>query len=270
MTNEELAKRIQDGDEALLLELWNQVRGFVARQARRRYVLTNGLGGVEIEDLVQSGYIALVEAVRSYDPMSGYPFIAYLRTTLKTAFSEAGGYRSSRQFHDPLHTAASLDVPIGDDDDSGDFVDFIPDDRDDYEDADERIYHEQLHDCLDDALATLSEKQSSTIRRRYYDGMTLREVGHEDGVSIERVRQREKDGLRTLKRQKNKNGLAQFIEEHRRELDALTPWYLNIGVDTFTRTHTSAVEALVIKREKNAEIAYNQYRRRLEKERSAS
>lgn len=37
LTNEELCELIQNGDDGLLPELWEQVRRFVAQQARRFY-----------------------------------------------------------------------------------------------------------------------------------------------------------------------------------------------------------------------------------------
>lgn len=97
MSNEELVALIQAGERDRLSELWEQVERFVALQARQRILFSGGLGGVEVDDLYQSGYIALVAAVDSYDPATGRSFIGWLSLALKTAFAEAGGYRSRRQ-----------------------------------------------------------------------------------------------------------------------------------------------------------------------------
>ncbi len=67
MTNEELVERVQAGERDTLSVLWTQVERFVAMQARRRLILSGGLGGVEFGDLYDSGYIALVAAVDTYD-----------------------------------------------------------------------------------------------------------------------------------------------------------------------------------------------------------
>lgn len=78
MTNEELVALIQSGERDKLPELWEQVERFVALQANKRHLLFNGLGGVEVEDLYQSGYIALVCAADTYDPaalsLAGWPW----------------------------------------------------------------------------------------------------------------------------------------------------------------------------------------------------
>lgn len=78
MTNEELVERVQAGERDTLPVLWAQVERFVASQARRRLILSGGLGGVEFGDLYDSGYIALVAAADTYDPAAGCSFIAAL------------------------------------------------------------------------------------------------------------------------------------------------------------------------------------------------
>lgn len=64
MSNEELAALIQGGERDKLVEPWAQVERFVAQQARRRLVLSAGLGGVEFGDLYNAGYS------RAYHPYS--------------------------------------------------------------------------------------------------------------------------------------------------------------------------------------------------------
>jgi RNA polymerase sigma factor (sigma-70 family) len=49
-------------------------------------------------------------------------------------------------------------------------------------------------------VASLPEKQRSVIERRYLKGMTLDEVGQEDGITRERVRQIEAKALASLKK----------------------------------------------------------------------
>ena len=127
MSNEELVERVQAGERGTLHVLWAQVERFVARQARMRLILSGGLGGVEFEDLYNSGYIALVAAADTYDPTVGCSFIGWLSLNLKTAFAEAGGYRSRKQALDPLHWAGSLDAPLGNDAEDGTVIDIQED-----------------------------------------------------------------------------------------------------------------------------------------------
>lgn len=239
MSNEELARRIQAGETELLSQLWEQVRRFIYREARRRYLFTEGLGGVEVEDLVQSGYIALVEAVGYFQPDGEYKFLTYLGKTLKAAFAEAGGYRTRKR--DPLNAADSLDVPIGEDNDTTK-GDMLADPVDQFADAEHKIWLEQLQEAMGKAMDALPAEWRDVLHRYYWQGQTLEEIGKATGVNKNNVWLRHGKGLRQLRRTMHRFGLDQFVEER-------TPYYARVGVDSFNATHTSAVEYAVIRRE---------------------
>lgn len=234
MTCEELAERIHDGDREKLMELWTQVEKFVGLMARKRLVLSNGMGGVEFEDLYNSGYIALVAAVDSYDPDTGRSFIGWFAFHLKTAFAEAGGYRSRKQARDPLHHAGSLDTPLGDDEGEANTLgDFIPDPDavQAFQDVEDQLYLEQLHDALDRVLETLGADEEAAIRARYYQGRTLAQIGPRGPYMVSTA-------IRKLRRPQIRRELRQFVEER-------TPYFGNWGAHTLERT----TEMIVLKRE---------------------
>jgi RNA polymerase primary sigma factor len=88
-------------------------------------------------------------------------------------------------------STASLEKPIGDDDDKSTLGEFIPDDkimRPDQDSA-QRILSDQIREVLNE----LSPKEKKILEMRYglEDGIqhTLEEVGHEFGVTRERIRQ---------------------------------------------------------------------------------
>lgn len=74
MTNEELAAKIQQGERELIPELWNQVEKFVSQQAGICARKLEGFGGATEEDMYQSGFLALVDAVDSFNPKEGMSF----------------------------------------------------------------------------------------------------------------------------------------------------------------------------------------------------
>lgn len=243
MTNEELVTLIQAGERDRLPELWERVERFVARQANRLLIVMGDSAaahGLEFDDLYNSGYLALVSAVKLYDPEAGMRFIGLLALCLKTAFAEAGGWRTSKR--DPLNRAASMDAPIGDDKDgdSKAFGDFIPDPAaaQAFQDVEERLYQEQLHAALERALGTLEADEEATIRARYYQGQTLDEIAAAEGVYKETVRQWQEKGLRALRRYRVRHKLNQFVENR-------TPYFANWGARTGERT----TEMIVLKRE---------------------
>ena len=113
MTNEELAALLQDGSggEDELLCLWDQVRRFAASHARR---WARASTGVEVEDLLQVGFLAFMDALGTWNRDAAM-FITWYTLRLKGAFTEAVGLRTARQRNDPLRGAVSLDAPVGHD-----------------------------------------------------------------------------------------------------------------------------------------------------------
>lgn len=248
MTNEELAVRIKAGERDQLMELWEQVRDLIAWYAVRRYNAAPGLGGVEVDDLIQAGFIAMVEAVESFDPGAGYKFTSWLTFPLKNAFAEAGGYKSDKQKLDPLHRCDSLDRPIGDDD--GTTVgDIQPEPGDCFEETERRIWLEQLRTVLDRAMEALPADWREILERRYYLGQSQRAVAEEMRVKRTDIQARERKALYRLHHDRRRNHLDQFRVE--RAVDLETPWFLHVGPEAFASTGTSAVEKLAMKRERD-------------------
>ena len=241
MTNEELAAAIRRGERERISELWAQVERFVRRYAHRMETLASGLVGADAEDLYQSGYFALLAAVETYDPSKGRSFISWLTLFLRTAFAEAGGYRTKKQRNDLLLHAGSLDAPMDADETDGDtLASLVPDPEDRIAAADERIYVEQLHAALEAALERLSPREAEVIRERYFHGRTLRELGPNAQSLTD-------SAMRRLRHPVISAGLRKFIEER-------TPYYLHVGARTFNTTRTSATEKAVLAREALEEI----------------
>lgn len=143
---------------------------------------------------------------------------------------------------DAFHRAKSLDTPLMDGEDMT-LADTLALPTDDHEATEEKIYREQLRDKLNVALDTLPEDQADTIQRRYFHNQTLKQIGEQSGITPSVVRQRESIGLRKLRHPKISKELRDFVEER-------TPYYMSVGVGRFQNTHTSAVEEIVLLRER--------------------
>lgn len=87
-------------------------------------------------------------------------------------------------------------------------------------------------------METLDADEESAIRARYYQGRTLEQIGP-------RARYVVPTALRKLRRPQIRRELEQYIERR-------TPYYLCVGVSEFQRTGESAVERIVLKRERLA------------------
>lgn len=210
MSNEELVERIQQGQEDLYPALWEQVEKFVTWRAKAFFDAVKGRSSVELNDLIQSGYLALVDAVPRYNPSLDCRFLTIFDFRLKTAFAVTVGYRTSKR--DMLDYCARLDAPVGSSESDGTLYSFIPDPVDLLADAEDALCNQQLHDVLEKAISTLPDREANTLRRYFWDGLTLDEIGVELNVSREFVRQLRDKGLLTLKRQKHHNGLDQFVD----------------------------------------------------------
>lgn len=80
MTNEELVKRVQGGDADSIEKLLRNNQEYLYKLARR---LSNNPG--VIEDLVQEGSIAILDAACSYNPAQGVMFLTYATPFIRKA-----------------------------------------------------------------------------------------------------------------------------------------------------------------------------------------
>lgn len=184
MTNEELVELVQAGERNRLTELWKQVERMVWKEARRW-----GGNGTDLEDLVQSGSVAMLRAVDSYDSSSGAKFTTYLFPILKTELAEACGLRTQRDRLDPMQNATSLDTPIiGSDGDPLYLTDILEDPAAAaaMEAVDERDRADRLHAVLEKAIAALTPEQQEAVRGRYWRGEVVNR--HHINLALARLR----------------------------------------------------------------------------------
>lgn len=238
MTNEEMAVEIQAGRMGYG-ELWEQVHRFVRQQASKYYLMHGGTcthAGLEFDDLMQCGFLAMYDAVKAFDAGAGYQFLTYFKYPLLNRFREACGIRTSRR--DPLNNCASLNKPVGEEGED-ELEELVPDHGavQDMEAALEREYRRELRKALDTALDTLTERQRDTLRRRYWNRETLDAIAEDIQLSRERVRQTEAKALRTLRHCRYTPLLRSFANEMR-----VTYAWQGTGFRSWKNTGASSVE----------------------------
>lgn len=238
MTNEELAIQIKDGHGELVVVLWDQVAAFVQMMARRYYNRLDGCRGVEIEDLTQAGFLALMDAVQGYEPEKG-AFLTHLGSWLHAHFGQAAGLKTKRAARDPISSPISLDMETEGGDTLGDLQ---PDVRNEPEEVEERIYTEQLHAALEKALNMLDAEAAATIRQRFYEGLTLRSIAERSGRTEGHVYRVQNRALSQMYRNARRCGLEEFLDVH-------TNYFRRAGPQK-----SSPVEAIVFRREWLREI----------------
>ena len=108
---------------------------------------------------------------------------------------------------------ASLDIPIGDDEDTS-LIEMIP--ANSYLSVEDEVAAKLLGEIINEVLITLTEREKNILELRFglKDGKsrTLEEIGKEYGVTRERIRQIEAKALRKLKHPSRSKRLKGFLE----------------------------------------------------------
>ena len=242
MTNEELAVAIQGGDSSLSEVLWDQVKGFVWQQARRWAAAWHSRKYFDADDLAQSGYIAMVNAVQLFAPEEG-TFMTILNYCVLTEFSKVVGCRTKAQRQDPLSDAYSLDEPLGGDpENSLTLADTIEAEEPGFEAVEEAEFRNSLAKAVRDAVAALPDRQRMAVELHYLKGKSYREIADELSVSESRAGQIGQEALKALRKGRYSSTLSEFLYGDRN-------YYKGTGVGTWKRTGCSAVEREVEYRE---------------------
>lgn len=198
MTNEELAIEIQNGKTEYYPVLWDQVERFIRKMVAQRMRVLPEDTDVEFDELYDSGFFAVVQAVKYFKPESGYKFITFLEYPLKNAFAEVTGVKTTKSLHDPLRCALSLDVPVVDDE-SLTLGDMLADDTDMAEEVAQKFNRRAMSKALDAALNKLPPKEAEAIRLQYYSGYNIEQTAEAMGLDQRQVITLRELGMKKLR-----------------------------------------------------------------------
>ena len=208
MTNEELARRIQQGERDLLLQLWEQVQRYAHDRAYKWFRATNGRGGQTVQDLEQEAFLALLEALEGWDEKAG-PFLPWYSLRLKAAFTAATMQRTKRDMKDPLQDCLSLDAPLTDREGNiFTLEDTIPDQR--AEDDLNTVEELDRQAAIQQVLNSLQADQRQVILLRYYHDMTREQTAQRLHLTKTVANAIEQKALRVLRHPSRSKNLRQF------------------------------------------------------------
>lgn len=198
--NAALAALAATGNAFALGQLWEINKGLLRSmfwkwyQSHREQADAHGL---TVDDFEQEGYFAVQYAAEHYDPGKGFAFSTWLTYAMKRQIQQTltGGRRRNitgpdgktiTTSADPLNHCSSLDVPMDAEDDGtatlGD-LQADPAAAGDMQDVEERIYTEELHAALEEALSKLTEREERVIRGQYYQDKSVRQICEETGLT---------------------------------------------------------------------------------------
>lgn len=215
--NAALAALAATGNAFALGQLWEINKGLLRSMFWKWYPANKALAdahGLTADDFEQDGYFAVQYATEHYDPGKGFAFSTWLAYAMKRQIQQTltGGHRrniigpdgKTRQVSaNPLDHCTSLDVKLDTEDDGAATLGEIQPDltaAEAFQNVEERIYQEELHAALEEALHKLSEREEMVIRGRFYERKTLEEIAVDDGTSRENVRQITAKAFRKLRR----------------------------------------------------------------------
>ncbi len=205
-------------DNAFALgQLWEINKGLLRSMFWKWYPSHKSLAdehGMTADDFEQERYFAVKYAAEHYAPGKGVAFSTWLAYAMKRQIQQTltGGHRRKvtgadgkiRMISaDPLNHCTSLDTPLDEENDgAASLGDLQPDPAasEAFQDVEERIYQEELHMALEEALLKLSEREEMVIRGRFCEQKTLEEIAANDGTSRENVRQITAKAFRNLRR----------------------------------------------------------------------
>lgn len=177
MTNEQLAISARTHEEWATLELWEAVRRFVSQEAIKYLQRGDNSARVEYDDLMQSGFLAMLDAIVIYDPEREANFLTVMKWEIKNRFAEAGGHRTKRL--DPLTISESLDVPAFREDPEGEKAgDMIEDQCSEYAFllVEYEDFREYCRNLLFASMEYLHPCERDLIIRYFFQGQTLEAI----------------------------------------------------------------------------------------------
>lgn len=209
-------------------ELFRANKGLLYKFAR----MYSGIDpAVDIEDLIQAGYMGLMDAEKTYDE-SKSKWSTWAAFYIRKAMREAVGINTTRiRAH---HHTVSLDAPLGDEDDDATLMDKLEDES--IPDASSGLIEAERAAAVREAVSRLEGQKRDVVELHDLEGQSLAQIGRSWDLSRERVRQLREKALLDLRRD----------WRLRRQLDEETPFYRHVGVNTFKTTWTSTTEAAAL------------------------
>lgn len=223
MDNEELVKLYQDGDNKALNDLIELNRGIVYKIANkykrvnRRY----DIDSIEVpEDLVQAGYLGLIEAAQRYrfDIENKAKFITYSVYWIEREIYFCANGRGDKEVYNNkfYNECSSLNISIGSDNDT-ELETIIEDTEHGFENVEDKLYLMNLRKELEGVMQTQNTlKEREVLKLRYgwnTSTMTLNDIGEIFNIPGNTVRNIEHAALRKLRNSMwAKKNMKEFAE----------------------------------------------------------
>ena len=200
MTDEEIARLAQAGDEEASAFLLRKYKNFVRSKAHSYFLV-----GADHEDIVQEGMIGLFKAIRDFRPEKLASFHAFAEicvtrqiiTAIKTA---------TRQKHIPLNSYISLNKPIYEEESDRTLMDIITETQ--VADPEEMLIGRESYSNIESRIQESLSPFECRVMEAYMDGKSYQEIAEALGRHVKSI----DNALQRIKRK-----LEKLLEERKSE-----------------------------------------------------
>ena len=200
MTDEEIARLAQAGDEEASAFLLRKYKNFVRSKAHSYFLV-----GADHEDIVQEGMIGLFKAIRDFRPEKLASFHAFAEicvtrqiiTAIKTA---------TRQKHIPLNSYISLNKPIYEEESDRTLMDIITETQ--VADPEEMLIGRESYSNIESRIQESLSPFERRVMEAYMDGKSYQEIAEALGRHVKSI----DNALQRIKRK-----LEKLLEERKSE-----------------------------------------------------
>ena len=185
---DQLLEKSKEGDKASKEKLLNKLRPLIIASINKYYPNAR-----DYEDLIQDGYIVILQCIDDFDPSKGVYFLGFVKTMLKYNYLQ----------NHRIKKTISLNVSVGEDSES-EWVDLL-------ESKDlgpmETLLISDENKTLKESLRILGERQRQVIWLFYVEEMSIGDIAHKLNISYRTVVNSKTKALGRLKKEIVREGL---------------------------------------------------------------
>ena len=190
----ELLSVVNDDEESTEL-IYKKYKPLIEKNAKK-FLKYSRYNGLEINDLIQEGYIGLNKAIKSFNDSKETSFFTYAKTLIeRNQISTLIG--SNRLKHKFLNESVPLDVTVGEDDNI-DLKDLIGDNKTNPESVLTDI--EEINDLIEKINEVLTdfERQVFHLKIAGFDYMEISDLLSKEPKQIDNAIQRIKSKIKNM------------------------------------------------------------------------
>lgn len=181
------------GNKEALEKLVLQLKPFILKTARQIFIKD-----YDMEDLIQIGYISLLNSIKKYNPMKNKDFLPYAMYSVKNNFNYEIRQKCRYNYEESLDYSSSEDaVPL---------LDTLASD----ELTDNCIIHKENISYMQYALGRLPYEDWEIINSVYMKGIKIKAFAEAKGLSYSTCVKRKKRALQKLKKLLLQKGFSPY------------------------------------------------------------